>query len=485
MKQTATKIAAYLLDNTLWVFVAGILFTSMVITVNMDDQTWGRYLGLAVKLALYYSPALLFALFRNRLERTLSLPLLAGLWLFIFILLPSLMNNMEVYEIWNLEQYAEILAIMGAVVIASSEIAIQISRFSDSSNALNIGWLRKVSLEKSILLFLLAFAVFYIGIGWRPNFGPLTLATFPSFLFVVLQLFLILLLYYVFYWINHYVLVNQLWKKRGVFYYLLGFGATLIFLYPVVSQLIYWLPIGHETEIHPVNSGKIFEEMNWLVPLAGMVLSIPFILSVNWLRQSKAYEEMEKQKSETELSLLKQQINPHFFFNTLNNLYALSITKDEQTPEVILQLSELMRYTIYKGKEEEVNLQEEVKYLEDYVKLQQIRLHKNLDFRFEKSIADAGIAIPPLLFINLVENAFKHGIEPAEKEAFLHLKMEANEQQLTFTCTNSVEELSKEKGGTGLTNLRRRLELRFPERHELRTFGDEESYRAVLSISFG
>lgn len=434
-----------------------------------------------LNLSLYFSPILLFTFFRERIEKRLSLPILIVLWLVIFVALPSLMNNMEVYEIWGIETYDEILAVMCATILSSIEIVIQIRRFKGHKSLSN-NLLQKIKLEQGILVFMVVFSIFYISIGWKNHMGGLTLSNFPSYLATIVQTFIILSIYYFFYWVNHYILILRVWKKRGFIYYLLAFAATIIVFYPIAAQLIYWLPIGHNTDIHPVNNGQIFEEMNWMLPLAGMALSTPFILMIRWLQQSKELEEMAKEKSETELSLLKQQINPHFFFNTLNNLYALSITKDKQTPEVILQLSELMRYTIYKGKEESVKLSEEVKYIEDYIQLQQIRLHKKLDFRFEKNLEDKSIKIPPLLFINLVENAFKHGIEPAENDTLLHLSLTSTTEELSFTCVNSVEEETKENGGTGLKNLRRRLELRFPNKHKLETKITKNTYTAKLKI---
>lgn len=481
MNQILNKIESLIFSNTLWIFIAGILFSSMSITLNMNEQTWSRYLGLVINASFYFSPILLFAFFRERIEKRFSLPLLIILWLVVFVALPSLMNNMEVYEIWGIETFDEILAIMCASILFFLEIAIQVARF-EQHKSLGNRLLNKIKLEQGILAFMVVFSIFYISIGWKNHAGGLTFANFPSYLATIFQVFIILSIYYFFYWVNHYVLILRVWKERGIIYYLLSFAATIIVFYPIASQLIYWLPIGHNTEIHPVNSGQIFEEMNWLIPLMGMTLSTPFILMIRWLQQSKKLEEMAKEKSETELSLLKQQINPHFFFNTLNNLYALSITKDKQTPEVILQLSELMRYTIYKGKEESVKLSEEVKYIEDYIQLQQIRLHKKLDFHFEKNLEDSSIEIPPLLFINLVENAFKHGIEPAEKKSLLHLSLTSNSEALVFTCVNSIEEKTEENNGTGLKNLRRRLELRFPNRHQLETKITKNTYTSKLKI---
>lgn len=141
-------------------------------------------------------------------------------------------------------------------------------------------------------------------------------------------------------------------------------------------------------------------------PVLIILLSAPVLVALQWYEQDNQIVNLQKEKSETELNFLKQQINPHFFFNTLNNLYALSITKDQQTPEVILQLSELMRYVIYKGKEESVSLKEEIKYIEDYIQLQQIRLHKQLDFQFDKTMINGEQSNPATLIHYLRRECF-------------------------------------------------------------------------------
>jgi LytS/YehU family sensor histidine kinase len=235
--------------------------------------------------------------------------------------------------------------------------------------------------------------------------------------------------------------------------------------------------------IFPEAQLSVFQEDNFaFIPFTVMLLTTPFILVLQWFKQSNEITELAREKSANELNFLKQQINPHFFFNTLNNLYALSLKKDEATPEIILQLSELMRYVIYRGKEETVTLAEEVRHIEDYIRLQMLRMYKPLNFSFEQHIADENIKVPPLLFIVLVENAFKHGIEPAERESFLHICLTSNERGLTFVCENSVEERPKRTPGVGLSNLRRRLALRFPNRHELRLEAHEQSFKATLKL---
>lgn len=191
---------------------------------------------------------------------------------------------------------------------------------------------------------------------------------------------------------------------------------------------------------------------------------------------------LEKEKSQTELDLLKQQLNPHFFFNTLNNLYALSLQHSDKTSESILRLAELMRYTIYKGKEPRVKLAQEIGYIEDYIGLQQLRLKKKLDFSFEKEINDETACITPLLLIVFVENAFKHGVEQAEQAAHLRLYLRLNHQKLYFSCENSIEENTGNEGGIGLINLEKRLTLVYPGRYRLHTQRTPGLYTAELEI---
>ena len=142
-----------------------------------------------------------------------------------------------------------------------------------------------------------------------------------------------------------------------------------------------------------------------------VVLTTLVSLSYRWFTQLSKIRQMENDQLKKELLLLKNQINPHFFFNTLNNLYALSLEHSARTPEVILKLSELMRYTIYECKAPFVPLSKEVKYLENYIALQQIRQHDDHQIVFNQRTDAMDIQVAPMLFIVLVENAFKHGVD--------------------------------------------------------------------------
>ncbi|MDF1864775.1 MAG: sensor histidine kinase [Saprospiraceae bacterium] len=478
MKIILQKIEHFILTHTVWIFFAAIFFMSDFMLKKGWEPSWGNYLMNAVKLSVFFSPIILYSFFRNHIQTRLSKYISRGLWAFCFVIYPFLFLELNGHNWLDRSSLGEVIIMATWFALIAIECLILAHELNKSQQVGH--FFKDVTLEQGIWISMALFAIVYLLIGYVSN-EDMDLDFWKSFQYTA-GILIILIIYYFFYLINHYFLITKLWKEKGLIYYVFGFLATIIFLYPIATQLIYFIPMVKETQIHPVNNGRIFDDINWLVPFFGMLMSIPFILMVRWFRQTKELTELEKEKSATELSLLKQQINPHFFFNTLNNLYALSLIKDKQTPEVILQLSELMRYVIYRGKEAFVFLHEEVKYIEDYLELQKIRLHKKLDFKFEKDILNEKLEIPPLLFITLIENAFKHGIEPSENECFLHISLFTTENELTFTCENSFEEKLEGESGIGLSNLRRRLELRFPDQHEFKVEENGQKFKSTLKI---
>jgi len=198
-------------------------------------------------------------------------------------------------------------------------------------------------------------------------------------------------------------------------------------------------------------------------------ITIPLAVFASlWIyEQWRWLKTLQTDKAKAELTLLKSQINPHFFFNTLNNLYGLVVERSEQAPEVVLKLSDMMRYTIYEGKEDVVLLKEEINYLENYIELHKIRYQKNVEILFTHDVQE-GLKVAPLLFINLLENAFKHGVEKMRENAFIHLRMQSQGKQLFFTIENSFDELtSNNNNGIGLENLKKRLNYLYPNKHQL------------------
>ena len=207
------------------------------------------------------------------------------------------------------------------------------------------------------------------------------------------------------------------------------------------------------------------------------------VLGVFWfIKQILSFFRLKNEKSKTELMHLKSQVNPHFFFNTLNNLYGLVGTDTKKAQELILKLSDIMRYSIYEGEKEVVIISAEVEYLKNYIELHKMRYHKAIDVKFEVEIED-DYKVMPLLFIILLENAFKHGIENLHKNAYVHLSIKTQNDEVFFEIENNYDiEQPKGNHGIGLENLKRRLELVYPKKHTLIVSTSENIYKAQLTL---
>lgn len=203
-----------------------------------------------------------------------------------------------------------------------------------------------------------------------------------------------------------------------------------------------------------------------------------------WLfKQLKSIIRLKNEKTRTELMHLKSQVNPHFFFNMLNNLYGLVDKDAKKAQELILKLSDMMRYSVYDGEKDTVLLSEEIRYLQNYIELHKMRYHKTIDIQFNIDIADNDYNVMPLLFIILLENAFKHGVENLRKNAYVHLNLTAQNNAIHFEIENNFDVTQEnQEDGIGLQNLQRRLELVYPKKHTLTTFKTDGIYNAKLNI---
>lgn len=207
-----------------------------------------------------------------------------------------------------------------------------------------------------------------------------------------------------------------------------------------------------------------------------------FLLSRWIFLQITSIIKLKNEKAQTELLHLKSQVNPHFFFNTLNNLYGM-MEKDSKEREMVLKLSDMMRYSIYEGEKDWVSLEDELNYLKNYIELQEIRYHKKSDVQFSHEIENPQASVMPLLFIILVENAFKHGLENLEKNAYIHMHLTESKNEVNFTIENNFENQGTQNTvGIGLKNLKRRLELVYPNAHTLKFDITNNVYSAKLSL---
>jgi sensor histidine kinase YesM len=219
------------------------------------------------------------------------------------------------------------------------------------------------------------------------------------------------------------------------------------------------------------------------------VFLVFFSLGLRMIERNETIErrqkELEKEKLNSELAFLKSQISPHFFFNTLNNIYSLIGINTQDAQNAVLKLSKLMRYLLYDSEQGLSQLSSEIDFMNNYIDLMRLRmsekvkLHVNFPSKYENA------AIPPLLFIPFIENAFKHGISYREK-SFIDITLEVGKEWITFTCRNSIvkpmEEIGTDQSGIGLDNVRKRLNLLFPGRHELTIDRENAAFHAILKI---
>jgi len=480
------KISHYLNNKDEWIFIAlAIGYSLWQLTLN----TWSSFFPLLLINALYLLPIISFKSLQPKLKVKLARLSYRSIWFLVFIVYPLLMFGSTGYL---------------PFIAVTLELLLIANYSFKHIEPIKMG-LNKIGLDGAILGFLI-FLSLYLGLlitsdlpGWiNSNSIQITVnftlvgQNFLTFLSISLQMFCLFFCGFIFYWINRHILVNKVLAQSGMFIYLLASVAVVVFLYPVVTTVFLWLPINYMGEaLTPSVTASPFDWHNGRVVFAVMVLSLPVILMTQWQQKSSQLIQLEKENIQTELSLLKQQIDPHFLFNTLNNLYALCRKKSDLAPDVVLQLAELMRYVVYRGKESYVLCSEEAKYIEDYVSLQSIRLHNHLTLDVQVNIEDPQAKISPLLLIILVENAFKHGIEPSTEDCSLSIYLSVTTQMLIFTCENSVEnenssnefESSKVLTGVGLDNLQRRLDLLYFDKHQLTLQPNHNSFTATLKIS--
>jgi LytS/YehU family sensor histidine kinase len=207
-------------------------------------------------------------------------------------------------------------------------------------------------------------------------------------------------------------------------------------------------------------------------------------LSLDWYGQQLLIQKITVEKLHAEVDFLRAQVNPHFLFNVLNNLYALTLKKSELAPDVVLKLSEMMEYMLYDSTDEKVLLEKEVTYLKNYIELEQLRLRDESAIRLHVNALFDGQEIAPLLLLPLVENAFKHGLSTQSKNGWLTVKIGLHQSTLSVVVENAKAPVlvSKSKGGIGLGNLRKRLELLYPSRHHLAVEDKKDTFLVKLEI---
>lgn len=269
-----------------------------------------------------------------------------------------------------------------------------------------------------------------------------------------------------FIWVNHFIFIPFfLDKKRYFTYGILLIGSILLFSYLRANN---WS-----------GTSKIFFFLLYTTG-AGMAV---FFLRRNMIIQ-KDNEEKEKLQKEMELIYLKEQVNPHFLFNSLNSIYSLARQQSPETPDLVMQLSELMRYQLESAKKDTVLLKEELEFIENYLLLEDKRLSKRctIEFLIEGDLIDLRIA--PMLLIPFVENAVKHGAQSTNEQSTIDISASIKNTTLNFCVVNSKPFMVSEskRKGMGLENVKRRLNLLHPDSHVLEIDDEENLYRVNLAI---
>lgn len=314
-------------------------------------------------------------------------------------------------------------------------------------------------------------------------------------------LLLFFLVYVFLFYFNAYVLVPQLYlKKKFVFYALVALALfAVVFLLKPYEHLVrmHMRPFGEDgpppfehlpprrgPHLRGPGRGERGLDIVSVVLFVG-IWSVSMALQIfrQWRHTERRALQAEADKVNAELSFLRAQINPHFLFNTLNNIYSLSIARSEQTPNAIMKLSEILHYITDDVRNDFVPLQSEVACVKSYIELQQLRLTDKVDVQFTVKGNLDGKQIAPLLFMTFIENAFKYGISSHEPCAII-IRITASEKSIEFYCRNQVmvRKATEERTGVGIRNAEKRLEYLYPNNYLLNVDTKEEHFSVHLTI---
>lgn len=278
-------------------------------------------------------------------------------------------------------------------------------------------------------------------------------------------------------------------KKRKFIIYNILIGISLFFLYMIVYSYVSYLWRSLGIQIHVYTPLKEYAtEKHVLENQMGYSVGAVFFFGLirhayNYINLRQAAQRLRIEKQAAELNYLKSQTNPHFLFNTLNNIYSLTRDKSDLAPESILRLSKILRFMLYETGGEYVAIEQELKIITDYIELEKLRYDESLQINFNYDVEDMKQAIPPLLLIPLVENAFKHGASETRGNPFVNIHLSVNQRQLIFIVKNSAETSGEPiKENIGLSNLRRQLELLYND-YNLSVQQANSEFTAILKIN--
>lgn len=285
---------------------------------------------------------------------------------------------------------------------------------------------------------------------------------------------------------NIYFLVPRFIIGKKYKSYITSVIVVLGINYLVRIGLVYWLIT---TDTSPIVEGEseLFSFNHIITITLGEIYVVALVsgikFTIDYIIELNKNNQLLELQTETEMNYLKAQIQPHFFFNTLNSLYALTLKKSEKASEVVLKLSEIMEYVLYDLNQKEIPLLKEINYVRNYIELEQVRRGDFVDCNIDIKGDIDDVLLPPLLFLPFVENCFKHG-QLSSGKIYVEITFKRNEKELEFVVVNSYEKdnFSNVKSGIGIINVRRRLELYYGNTFHLKNYPTENEYIVVLKI---
>ncbi len=290
------------------------------------------------------------------------------------------------------------------------------------------------------------------------------------------------------YFVLYYLMPKYILKRKyGLF--VLYLSLLLIAVYFIRTGLTYYLV---SKDIWPEAFGhqKAFTLSHFTTVFFGEIYVVAFVggikLMADWLYEREQINQLKQAKLDTEIKLLKSQIRPHFFFNILNNLYALTLEKSDLAPGLVLKLSEIMEFVIYDSQKNYVYLSDEIRYIKNYIGLEKIRFGNRIRSKIDIQESLLNVKLPPLLFLPFVENSFKHGLKN-NPDFFIEIIFKHKDQnKLYFSITNNHKKNFQNKDtkphGLGLKNVKKRLNILYPDNHELIIFSSDQIYKVELTI---
>ncbi len=286
-------------------------------------------------------------------------------------------------------------------------------------------------------------------------------------------------------YLNYFYFFPRFLIHKNLGRYLLEFTIPFSILLTGIIYVKRYIADGYTHKLGFMYSERFTINMVWST--LSLVLFVAMLRFVeDWFELEAKKKEIENEKLIAELRFLKAQINPHFLFNTLNNLYSLAFINSPNTTVVIDKLSQMMRYMIYDSNHPKVSLNKEVEYMQNYISLEKLRLNNEVPISFKIIGNTEGVQIVPLILITFLENAFKHGISNNAKDAWINITLELSGKACVYTVENSKlsaqDEKTKEKSGIGLQNVQRRLELSYPNQFDLEVEDDNNHYLVQLNL---